>query len=74
MKSKTPKPLYQQTVPVEDQGKVAASKYYRVKQNTDGLGHSKHPYLIECNIRIDFGVDGGIYKVEWTNKVLEKNI
>jgi len=52
---------------------VAASKYYRVNQNMDGLGHSRHPYLIECNIRIDFGVDGGIYKVEWTNKVLEKN-
>ena len=38
MKSKTPEPLYRQTVPVEDQGKVAASKYYRVNQNMDGWG------------------------------------
>ena len=47
------------------------SKYYRVNQNMDGLGHSRHPVLLECNLRIDFGLDGGIYKVEWSNKVLE---
>jgi hypothetical protein len=26
-----------------------------------------NPYYKECNIRIDWGVDGGIYKVEWQN-------
>lgn len=73
MKSKTPEPLYQLYVPEEDRGKVVASKYYRVNQNMDALGVSRHPYLLECNIRIDFGPDGGIYKVEWTNKVLEES-
>ena len=48
------------------------SKYYRVNQNMDGLGVSLHPYLVECNIRIDFGLDGGIYKVEWSNEVLSE--
>jgi hypothetical protein len=71
-KSKTPEPLYQQYTPEEDRGKVHASKYYRVNQNMDGLGVSLHPYLVECNIRIDFGHDGGIYKVEWSNKVLSE--
>jgi hypothetical protein len=70
MKPKTPEPLYQIYIPAEDRGKVVASKYYRVNQNMDGLGHSMHPYNIECNLRIDFGLDGGIYKVEWTNRVL----
>ena len=69
-KSKTPEPLYRQYVPEEDRGKVAVSKYYRVNQNMDGLGVSLHPFLIECNIRIDFDLDGGIYKVEWSNKIL----
>lgn len=73
MKSKTPEPLYRLYVPEEDRGKVVVSKYYRVNQNMDGLGHSRHPYLLECNLRIDFGVDGGIYKVEWNNKVLGEN-
>ena len=73
-KSKTPEPLYQQYVPEEDRGKTRASKYYRVPQNQDGLGPSMHPVLIECNLRIDFGLDGGIYKVEWSNKpIKEKN-
>lgn len=73
-KSKTPEPLYRQYVPEEDRGKVVVSKYYRVGQNMDGLGVSLHPYLVECNIRIDFGLDGGIYKVEWSNKILgERN-
>ena len=71
-KSKTPEPLYRQFVPEEDRGKVAVSKYYRVGQNMDGLGVSLHPYLVECNIRIDFGQDGGIYKVEWSNEVLNE--
>ena len=73
-KSKTPEPLYQQVVPEEDRGKTMVSKYYRVLQNQDGLGISKHPYLIECNLRIDFALDGGIYKVEWSNTpIKEKN-
>ena len=68
--SKTPEPLYRQSIPEEDRGKTLVSKYYRVNQNMDGLGTSKHPVLIECNLRIDFDLDGGIYKVEWSNKVL----
>ena len=70
-KAKTPEPLYQQVIPEEDRGKTVVSKYYRVNQNMDGLGHSRHPYLLECNLRIDFGLDGGIHKVEWSNRVLE---
>ena len=73
-KSKTPEPLYRQVIPEEDRGKTLVSKYYRVLQNQDGLGTAKHPVLIECNLRIDFGLDGGIYKVEWSNKpIKEKN-
>ena len=69
-KSKTPEPLYRQFTPEEDRGKTRVSKYYRVNQNMDGLGTGLHPYNIECNLRIDFNLDGGIYKVEWSNKVL----
>lgn len=72
-KSKTPEPLYRTHIPEEDRGKVHVSKYYRVNQNMDALGQGRHPYNIECNLRIDFGPDGGIYKVEWTNKVLEES-
>ena len=73
-KSKTPEPLYRQFIPEEDRGKTLVSQYYRVLQNQDGLGISKHPYLIECNLRIDFALDGGIYKVEWSNTpIKEKN-
>ena len=71
-KPKTPEPLYRQFKPEEDRGKTMVSKYYRVNQNMDGLGVSLHPYLVECNIRIDFDLDGGIYKVEWSNKVLSE--
>lgn len=71
-KSKTPEPLYRQFIPEEDRGKTFVSKYYRVNRNMDGLGVSLHPYNVECNIRIDFDVDGGIYKVEWSNKVLSE--
>ena len=60
-KSKTPEPLYRQFIPEEDRGKTFVSKYYRVNRNMDGLGVSLHPYNVECNIRIDFDVDGGIY-------------
>jgi len=69
-KSKTPEPLYRQIIPEEDRGKTCVSKYYRVSQNRDGLGVGLHPYLVECNLRIDFDLNGGIYKVEWSNKVL----
>ena len=69
-KSKTPEPLYRQFTPEEDRGKTMVSKYYRVDQNMSSLGVSMHPFLIECNLRIDFDLDGGIYKVEWSNKVL----
>ena len=73
-KSKTPEPLYRPFIPVKDLGKTMVSKYYRVSQNQDGLGTAKHPYLIECNLRIDFDLDGGIYKVEWSNTpIKEKN-
>ena len=63
-RSKTPEPLYRQFTPEEDRGKTMVSKYYRVNQNMDGklLGVGLHPYNVECNIRIDFGQDGGIYK------------
>ena len=71
-KSKTPEPLYRQFTPKEDRGKTRVSKYYRVNQNMDGLGTGLHPYNIECNLRIDFDLDGGIYKVEWSNKVLSE--
>lgn len=70
--SKTPEPLYKQFVPEEDRGKTVVSKYYRVPQNQSGLGHSMHPYLIECNLRIDFALDGGIYKVEWSNTPIKE--
>lgn len=69
-KSKTPEPLYRQFTPEEDRGKTRVSKYYRVNQNMDGLGTGLHPYNVECNLRIDFDLNGGIYKVEWSNKVL----
>jgi hypothetical protein len=69
-KAKTPEPLYRRLIPEEDRGKTRVSKYYRVNQNMDGLGTGLHPYNIECNLRIDFGLDGGIYKVEWSNKIL----
>ena len=73
-KSATPEPLYRQSTPEGDRGKTMVSKYYRVNQNMDGLGTGLHPYNVECNIRIDFDLDGGIYKVEWSNKVLgERN-
>ena len=71
-KSKTPEPLYRQFVPEEDRGKTVVSNYYRVSQNKDGLGAAKHPYMIECNLRIDFDLDGGIYNVEWSNTPIKE--
>ena len=73
MKPKTPEPLYQQTIPPEDRGKTYISKYFRVNPlMSDHLGNPLHPYLKECNLRIDFTPEGGIYKVEWTNVPLKE--
>ena len=68
MESKTKPPLYRQTLPLEDQHKVITSRYYNVKPESHHLGVMLNPYYKECNIRIDWGVDGGIYKVEWQNE------
>jgi hypothetical protein len=69
VESQTKPPLYRQTIPPEDQGKVITSRYYNAKPETHHLGVPLSPYHIKCNIRIDWGVDGGIYKVEWQNEV-----
>lgn len=66
-KSATPEPLYRMTIPPEDQHKILQSNYYRINPLSHHLGHPLHPVLKECNLRVDFGTDGGIYKVEWTN-------
>ena len=63
----TKPPLYRQTIPPEDQHKILVSRYYSVNPETHHLGVALSPYHKECNIRIDLGVDGGIYKVEWQN-------
>lgn len=68
MTAKTPTPLYRQVLPVEDQGKISASRYYAVTPETTNLGMPSSPYYKQCNLRIDFGLDGGIYKVEWQNE------
>jgi hypothetical protein len=52
-------------LPREDHGKVMVSRYYKVKPENLGLPLS--PYYYECNLRIDWGMDGGIYKVEFQN-------
>jgi hypothetical protein len=67
--AKTKPPLYQTSLPREDHGKVMVSRYYKVKPENLGLPLS--PYYHECNLRIDWGMDGGIYKVEFQN--VEKN-
>jgi len=68
---KTNPPLYQTSLPPEDHGKVMVSRYYKVKPESPALGVSLSPYYYECNLRIDWGMDGGIYKVEFQN--VEKN-
>jgi hypothetical protein len=70
--SATPAPLYTQHISEELQGKIRASKHYRVLPDRSGpdLGPSYHAGMIECNLRIDFSNDGSIYNVEWNNKVL----
>lgn len=67
MGAKTKPPLYRQTIPLEDHGKIITSRYYSVKPETHHLGVALSPYYEECNLRIDWGVDGGIYKVEFQN-------
>ena len=66
-KSATPEPLYMPVIPVKHRGKILQSNYYRINPLSHHLGHPLHPALKECNIRVDFGTDGGIYNVEWTN-------
>ena len=64
----TKPPVYTGPVlPPEDQHKILQSNYYRITPLSHHLGHPIHPVFKECNLRVDFGTDGGIYKVEWTN-------
>ena len=72
MGAKTKPPLYRQTIPPEDQGKIVVSRYYIVTPESPHLGVPLSPYYHECNIRIDWGTDGGIYRVVWTNVEKEK--
>lgn len=71
MGAKTNTPLYRQTIPPEDHGKISVSRYYSVKPESSTLGVPLSPYYYECNLRIDWGMDGGIYKIEFQN--MEKN-
>ena len=72
MKPKTAEPLYRQTIPIEDRGKTYISRYFKVDPlMSNHLGQPLHPLYYECNLRIDFAPDGGIYKVEWMNKKLD---
>ena len=64
----TKEPLYTAVIPPEDKHKILQSNYYRITPLSHNLGHPIHPVLKECNLRVDFGTDGGIYKVEWSNK------
>ena len=68
MKTKTPEDLI---LPVvmrpEDRGKIIVSRYYRVTPESHHLGIPLSPHYHECNLRIDWGVDGGIYRVAWKN-------
>ena len=75
VKQKTPAPLYRQVIPVEDRGKTYISRYFKVDPlMSNHLGQPLHPLYYECNLRIDFAPDGGIYKVEWSEaKLKEKN-
>lgn len=68
MKPKTPKDLILPVIlPPEDQNKIVVSRYYSVKPESHHLGMSISPHYAECNLRIDWGTDGGIYRVEWAN-------
>jgi hypothetical protein len=73
MKPKTPKELILPVIlPPEDQHKLVVSRYYSVNPESQHLGLALSPYYHECNIRIDWGKDGGIYRVEWANVEKEK--
>ena len=52
-----------------DKTLAAARELREIKPESHHLGMMLNPYYKECNIRIDWGVDGGIYKVEWQNEV-----
>jgi hypothetical protein len=68
MKPKTPKELILPVILApEDQHKIVVSRYYIVTPESHGLGFSLSPHYYQCNIRIDWGTDGGIYRVEWAN-------
>jgi hypothetical protein len=73
MKPKTPKELILPVIlPPEDQHKIVVSRYYIVTPESPSLGFRLSPHYHQCNIRIDWGTDGGIYRVEWTNVEKEK--
>jgi hypothetical protein len=72
MNLKTPEPLYRRIVPVEDRGKTFVSRYFQITPLRSHLGQPLHPVLVECNLRIDFAPDGGIYKVEWSNTPIKE--
>ena len=65
-KAATPEPLYRISLPPEDQHKVSVSRYYCAVPN-DARLISYGPYYQKCNVRIDFDLEGKIYKVEWQN-------
>ena len=73
MKPKTPKDLILPAIlEPEDQHKLVVSRYYSVNPESQHLGLALSPYYHKCNIRIDWGTDGGIYRVEWANVEKEK--
>ena len=73
MKPKTHKELILPVIlALEDQHKIVVSRYYSVDPESQHLGMSLSPYYYHCNIRIDWGKDGGIYRVEWANVEKEK--
>lgn len=65
-KAETPEPLYRISLPPEDHHKVSVSRYYIAVPN-DARLISYGPYYRKCNVRIDFDLEGKIYKVEWQN-------
>jgi hypothetical protein len=72
MKPKTPKELILPVILApEDQHKILVSRYYILTPESQHLGFRLSPYYYQCNLRIDWGMDGGIYKVEFQN--VEKN-
>jgi hypothetical protein len=73
MKPKTHKELILPVILApEDQHKIVVSRYYIVNPESQHLGFSLSPHYYQCNIRIDWGKDGGIYRVEWANVEKEK--